>query len=73
MLDTLACFDRELAEQPKVLTLGLHPHLIGVPHRFGYLVEMLDLLQARSDVVFMTGAGIAKWFIAAEAAARNGE
>ena len=73
MIDTLACFDRELAEQPKVLTLGLHPHLIGVPHRFGYLVEMLDILQARNDVVFMTGAGIAEWFIAAETAARMGE
>ncbi len=72
MIDTLACFEPELAEQPKVLTLGLHPHLIGVPHRFGYLVEMLDILQARDDTVFMTGAGIADWFIAAEAAARKG-
>ena len=71
MLDTLACFEHELAARPKVLTLGLHPHLIGVPHRFGYLVEMLDILQARSDTIFMTGAGIAEWFIAADAAASN--
>ncbi len=72
LVDTLACFERELAEQPKVLTLGLHPHLIGVPHRFGYLVEMLDILQGRNDTVFMTGAGIAEWFIAADEAARKG-
>ncbi len=71
-IDTLACFERELAEQPKVLTLGLHPHLIGVPHRFGYLVEILDILQARDDTVFMTGSGIAEWFVAADAAARKG-
>ena len=71
-IDTLACFERELAEQPKVLTLGLHPHLIGVPHRFGYLVDILDILRARDDTVFMTGAGIAEWFTAADAAAREG-
>ena len=71
MVDTLACFESELAEQPRVLTLGLHPHLIGVPHRFGYLVEMLDILQARGDTIFMTGAGIAEWFIAADAAAKK--
>jgi allantoinase len=60
--DTLACFDGELARNPKVLTLGLHPHLIAVPHRIGYLAKMLDTLQARDDVVFMLGSEIADWF-----------
>jgi peptidoglycan/xylan/chitin deacetylase (PgdA/CDA1 family) len=64
--DTLACFDGELDRNPKVLTLGLHPHLIAVPHRIGYLARMLDTLQARDDTVFMTGGEIADWF--AEAA-----
>lgn len=62
---TLACFDS--ASEPagaKVLGIGLHPHLIGVPHRLPYLAGMLDLLQARDDVVFMTGAQIADWFTA---------
>ncbi|CUH62318.1 putative urate catabolism protein [Thalassovita gelatinovora] len=60
---TLTCFDcgNETAGA-KVLGIGLHPHLIGVPHRLPYLAEMLDLLQARDDVVFMTGAQIADWF-----------
>ena len=65
---TLACFD--CTSEPagaKVLGIGLHPHLIGVPHRLPYLAEMLDLLQARDDVIFMTGSQIADWF-AAEAA-----
>jgi peptidoglycan/xylan/chitin deacetylase (PgdA/CDA1 family) len=69
--DTLAAFDRELAGNPRVLTLGLHPHLIGVPHRIGYLARMLDMLQARDDTVFMTGGQIADWFVAADAAAQG--
>ena len=49
LVDTLFVFERELKKQPRVLTLALHPHLIGVPHRFAYLERMLDLLQARDD------------------------
>ena len=64
--DTLATFDRELAALPRVLALGLHPHLIGVPHRIGYLERMLDELMARDDVVFMRGSEIADWFVAAD-------
>lgn len=65
--DTLAAFDRELARRPRVLALGLHPHLMGVPHRIGYLEKMLDELMARTDAVFMTGSQIADWFVAADA------
>lgn len=65
--DTLTAFDRELKTQPRVLAIGLHPHLIGVPHRIGYLERMLDDLMARDDTVFMTGSQIADWFIAADA------
>ena len=63
LVDTLAVFEKE--SQPRVLTLALHPHLIGVPHRFGYLERMLDLLQARDDAVFVTGSRIADWYAAA--------
>ncbi len=66
MNDTLACFDGELDRNPKVLTLGLHPHLIAVPHRIGYLAKMLDTLQARNDTVFMLGSEIADWFVKAD-------
>lgn len=59
---TLACFEPELGLNPRVLTLGLHPHLIAAPHRMPTLWKMLDLLMARDDVVFMTGAQISDWF-----------
>jgi allantoinase len=60
--DTLVVFEPELARSPRVLTLGLHPHLIGAPHRFLYLEKMLDRLAGHPGAVFMTGARIADWF-----------
>ena len=71
--DTLAIFSEEIQTQPRVLTLGLHPHLIGVPHRIGYLARMLDVLLERRDTIFMTGSQIADWFVVADAAAQGGQ
>lgn len=69
LVDTAEAFDWELRSQPRVLTLALHPHLIGVPHRIVYLQKMLDLLLDRDDVIFVTGSTIADWFVEAERAA----
>lgn len=63
--DTLAVFDSELVDAPRVLPLPLHPHLIGVPHRIVYLRKILETLRARRDVVFMTGGEIHDWYHAA--------
>lgn len=63
---TLAVLERETARQPRILTLGLHPHLVGVPHRAYWLEKSLDLLQSRRDTVFMTSSQIADWFVAAD-------
>jgi len=60
---TLEVFEREGVRSPRVLALGLHPHLVGVPHRFGYFERMLDLLMNSPHVVFMTGGQIADWFV----------
>jgi hypothetical protein len=65
---TLAALEPELETAPRVLTLSLHHHLNGVPHRILYLEKMLDTLLARSDTVFMTGGEIADWFIDADRA-----
>ncbi|MCG8548648.1 MAG: polysaccharide deacetylase family protein [Alphaproteobacteria bacterium] len=63
---TLRIFEAELARQPRVLTLALHPHVIGVPYRLGALLEVIDMLQARSDTVFMSGPEIADWYRSVE-------
>jgi peptidoglycan/xylan/chitin deacetylase (PgdA/CDA1 family) len=65
LVDTVAAFETEIALQPRVVTLALHPHLIGVPHRSVHLARALDVLLARSDTTFVTAERIADWFIAA--------
>lgn len=63
---TLRIFEDEVQSNPKVVTIALHPHLIGVAHRAYYLAKMLDLLLARDDTIFVTGGLIADWFVAAD-------
>jgi allantoinase len=63
LTDTVAAFDKEDDGGARVLPIGLHPHLMGVPHRIGYLQRMLDDLMARDDTLFMSGSEIADWFI----------
>ncbi|MCE0506140.1 MULTISPECIES: polysaccharide deacetylase family protein [unclassified Roseivivax] len=60
---TLATFERELAAQPRVMTLALHPHIIGVPHIAHFFEAALDLLMAREDTVFLTSSGIGDWYL----------
>ncbi|MEM7750495.1 MAG: hypothetical protein AAF346_19760, partial [Pseudomonadota bacterium] len=52
--------------QPRIITFGLHPHIIGVPHIAYHFEKALDLLMARSDVVFATSSQIGDWFVAAD-------
>lgn len=63
---TLAVFERELQHQPRVLTLALHPHIVGVPHRAYHLEKALDLLMQRADTAFFTSSAIADWYLAAD-------
>lgn len=65
---TLAVFEREAETAPRVFAIGLHPHLIGVPHRFHELEGMLDLLQASDKVAFTTGSALCDWFTTASPA-----
>lgn len=62
---TLHVLERELEKQPRVLTFGLHPHLVGVAHRAYYLEKALDLLSRRNDTVFVTSSQIADWYVSA--------
>jgi len=63
---TIEAFEKEMDGTSRILPIGLHPHLMGVPHRINYLERMLDDLMARSDTVFMTGSEIADWFVRAD-------
>ena len=63
---TLAVLERELEQNPRVLSIGLHPHIAGVPHRVYFLEKALDVLMSRSDTIFVTSCEIADWFVAAD-------
>lgn len=51
-------------ESARVMALGLHPYLMGVPHRIRYLDLALQHFQRHSDVLFWTGAEILDWYLA---------
>lgn len=59
---TLKLFERESERRPRVLAVGLHPHLMGVPHRFSEFEDMLDSLLASTRTTFVKPAQIADWF-----------
>jgi allantoinase len=63
---TLETMEKETAHNPKVITIALHPHLIGVAHRMGYFEKLIDALLKRNDTVFVTGSQIADWFVEAD-------
>lgn len=63
---TLAVLGREAQTQPRVLTLAMHPHILGVPHRAYYLEKAFDMLASRPDTVFVTSSEIADWYVAAD-------
>jgi len=63
---TLAVLEREIEDNPRILSIGLHPHIAGVPHRVYYLEKALDMLMSRADTIFVTSSEIADWFVAAD-------
>jgi allantoinase len=42
----------------KVMAIGLHPYIIGVPHRIGHFAEALDYVAGHDKVWFATGSEI---------------
>lgn len=68
---TLAVFGEEAKTQPRILTFGLHPHIVGVPHIAHQFAQALDLLIARPDTVFMTSSQIGDWYMDQDPAARD--
>jgi peptidoglycan/xylan/chitin deacetylase (PgdA/CDA1 family) len=53
----------------RIMSISVHPYLSGVPHRIGYLEELLDAIRSYDDVVFMTGEQLLDWYLAESAKA----
>ena len=45
------------------MSISIHPYLSGVPHRIGYVEELLDTIVKHDGVLFMTGEQILDWYI----------
>ena len=60
---TLNIFDEEKLYNTKIITLALHPHIVGVPQNFYYLKKIIEDLRKRDDVIFMTSSQIGDWFV----------
>lgn len=58
-------FDRlyqEGATQPRVMSMSVHPYIMGAPHRIKYFEAALDYILGHDDVWFTTAEAIYHWF-----------
>ena len=58
-------FDRlyeEGAEMARVMTIALHPHLMGAAHRIKYLEQVYEHVNAHEGVLHWTGSQILDWY-----------
>jgi hypothetical protein len=61
------CFDQlhaEGAATGRIMNVGLHPHVIGQPHRIAALREFIEYVKGKSNVWFPTREQIATWYLA---------
>lgn len=62
----IRCFDQLYAEgehSGRIMNVGLHPHVVGQPHRIGALGEFLEYAKSKPDVWFATREEIATWYL----------
>jgi peptidoglycan/xylan/chitin deacetylase (PgdA/CDA1 family) len=54
---------REGANQPRVMSMSVHPYIRGVPHRIGYFEAAIDHMRKRKGVWFATAEEIYDWWV----------
>jgi allantoinase len=62
-----SCFDelyREGQTSGRIMNFGLHPHVIGLPHRIGPLRDFIAYVKSHRDVWFCSREELATWYIA---------
>jgi peptidoglycan/xylan/chitin deacetylase (PgdA/CDA1 family) len=66
-LETLKiCFNQlygESAASGRIMNFGMHPHVMGQPHRIGALREFLDYAKSHDGVWFASREEIAAWYL----------
>ena len=54
---------RESAESGRIMSIGLHPHVSGHPHRMPCFREFLAHAQSHPDVWWTTREEISSWYL----------
>jgi peptidoglycan/xylan/chitin deacetylase (PgdA/CDA1 family) len=62
--DTLAFWSRTGFDRTRVMTIALHPHVIGVAHRMESFATVMAELARHPEVAFATSTEIGDWFTA---------
>ena len=65
-MDQIDRLHAEGATQPRVMSMSVHPYIMGVPHRMKYFEAALDHILSKSDVWFTTADEIYAWFMESE-------
>jgi len=60
--DSAAFFARDGFSRTRVMTVALHPHVIGVPRRMESFTAMMQELAAHPEVGFATSSAIGDWY-----------
>ncbi len=58
-------FDRlyeEGKEQPRIMSMSIHPYIMGVPHRLKHFEAAYEYMLSKDDVWFCTAEEIYDWF-----------
>jgi len=68
MKDQFDVLYAEGAESGMTMNVGLHPHVVGVPHRMGALIDFLEYAKSHDGVWWTTREELARWYLANHAA-----
>lgn len=63
--DQFDCLYREGAKQPRVMSMSIHPYIMGAPHRLKYFEQALDYVLGHEDVWFTMPEDIYHWHVEA--------
>lgn len=61
---TLRCHLAEATERPVVMPIGLHPHIMGVPHRIAEIEQIVTAICQATDALAVTSGQIHDWYTA---------
>jgi hypothetical protein len=53
---------REAADNPVVVPIGLHPHIMGVSHRIGEIEQIVAAVTSASDILAVTSSQLYRWY-----------